>query len=109
ILRTVLQQFTAEGNGIAGLADKFEQDQIDLRILGEEGTRLADVLGGVDRVEFLRVERIEQDATVFAVGGHDKYRTIDPFRSHQLTQRPSRSLGGELLTDPGENRSTRES
>ena len=72
ILRTVAQQFAAERDRIAAVADELEQNQVDLRILLQKRPRLADVLGCVDRVELLRIERVEEKATIVAIGGDDE-------------------------------------
>src|SRR6185312_2877942 len=91
--RMVLAQFAAERERAARVVEKLEQHEIDLRILFEERARLRDVLRRVDRVELLRVERIEQHAAVVAIGRDDEDRAAAFVRVHD-THRPSRSRGG---------------
>ena len=89
----VLAQLAAERERAARIVEELEQHEIDLRILLEERARLCDVLGGVDRVELLRIERIEQHAAIVAIGRDDEDRAA-AFAGVHDTHRPSRSRGG---------------
>ena len=77
-----------------GIVEEFEQHEIDLRILLEERARLGDVLRGIDRVELLRIERIEQHAAIVAIGRDDEDGPAAVALRHQETHRPSRNRGG---------------
>jgi len=101
--RVVLAQLAAECERAARVVEKLEQHEIDLRILLEERARLRDVLGGVDRVELLRVERIEQHAAIVAIGRDDEDRAAAFARVHD-THRPSRSRGGTRTSLSGLSR-----
>ena len=92
--RMVLAQLAAERERSARVVEEFEQHEIDLRILLQECARLRDVLGRVDRVEFLRVERVEQHAAIVAIGGDDEDGAAAFVRRHHDTHRPSRRRGG---------------
>ncbi len=83
--RMVLAQLAAERERAARIVEEFEQDEIDLRILLEERARLRDVLRRVDRIEFLRVERIEQHAAIVAIGGDDEDRAAAFALGHLTT------------------------
>ena len=82
----LLAQLVAEGERIGRCAEKLQQDQIDMRFLGEEGARLANILGRIDGLELLAVESLEQIAPVIAIGRNNQYRTIAVFAQHDVSE-----------------------
>ena len=72
----VALELRAERDRFLRVADKFEHDHIDLRILLQERHRLRQIFGRIDGFEILRVQRIEQHAAVVALRGDDEDRTL---------------------------------
>lgn len=77
-------QLVAEGDGICGVTEKFQKDQVDLGLLDQKRTRLADILGRVDRIELLRIKRLEQEPPILAVRGDDQHRSAGLVDYHEV-------------------------